>query len=139
MTAREVALYEENTLNQLQAIDLYNSTPQAALGGPLPHDLVYGSREGSPTVGSSTVQFEELQDSSPEQQDSSSERDTSSGHASSCDSPPPKRLRSGEQLGSESPEDSPDPLENPEVSRQERAVLIKMFKGTTTGSQTLSS
>ncbi len=102
-------------------IERYNATPQAILGDSSPHELVYGPREGS-----SSVLFEELPDSSPEQQDSSPERDTSSGCAS--DGPPSKRLRSDERLGSESSDDGPDPLENPAVSRQERTALIKLFK-----------
>jgi hypothetical protein len=124
MTTKNVALEDANAMRQLQATDRYNGTPQALLGNFSPHELIYGPREGT-----SSVRFEELPDSHQEQEESVS--DTSSDRDSSCDSPPSKRSRSDERMGRESPEsprDSPDPLENPEVSRQERAVLLKMFK-----------
>ena len=133
MTAREVARYDANTLRSVRAIDLHNVTPSAELGGVSPYDLVYGPREepesgesevvenlaydalfdarpGRIRVYSSSVHIEELEDS--EQKDSS-------------DSSSDERM---EDESSGPPRDSLDPLENPEVSRHERAVLLRMFK-----------
>jgi hypothetical protein len=45
MTAREVALYDANTLQHLRSIDLHNATPSSELGGFSPYALVYGPRE----------------------------------------------------------------------------------------------
>jgi hypothetical protein len=80
MTANEVALYDANTWERVRAIDSYNEISQARLGGFSPHELVYGSREGS-----SSVCIEELSDSSPDQ---GTIPDTHSGSDSSWESPP---------------------------------------------------
>jgi hypothetical protein len=68
MMAREAALYDDNTLRRLGAIDRHNLT--AGQDGFSPRDLVFGR-------SSSSVLIEEIQDSSPEQEDSSSDGDTS--------------------------------------------------------------
>jgi hypothetical protein len=116
--AREAALYDENTLRRLGAIDRHNLT--AGLDGFSPRDLVFGG-------SSSSVQIEEIQDSSSEQEDTSQDGDSSP----SGDPPSPKRFRSGEQVGSadsESHGGGLDSLDNPLVSRQERAALLTKFK-----------
>ncbi len=121
MTADEVALYDANTWERVRAIDSYNEISQARLGGFSPHELVYGSRESS-----SSVCIEELSDSSPDQ---GTVPNTHSGSDSPWESPPSKRSRSDERMGSESPESlCSDPLENLGVSRHERAILLKMFR-----------
>ncbi len=86
MTASEAALYDDNTLRKMDAVDRHNLF--VGESGFSPYNLVFGE-------GSTSVQFEELPDSPQEHQ--SPERDdsparTSTGTASSSDGPPPKRL-----------------------------------------------
>ena len=97
MTASEAALYDDNTLRRMDAVDRHNLT--VGDSGFSPHNLVFG--EESSSVPSS-VQFEELPDSP--QEDRSPERDdsparTSTGTASSSDGPPPETIAVGRTCG----------------------------------------
>ncbi len=98
--------------------------------GNLAYDAIFTARPGMARVHSSSVRIEELPDSFASSSVLPDSLVSLSGHDSSDDSPPTKRPRSGELMEdeSDSPRDIPDPLDNPKVSRHERAVLLKMFK-----------
>jgi hypothetical protein len=123
--ARGIALYDANTWVQKRFIDRRNATPQAALGGESPHDLVYGSGEIS-----SELRFGGRLGGLPrrEQQGSSSSAsfsDTQREERGLADDHPPKRIRL-EDLSAATPEQAP-PLSD--QSDSQRSSSVELFSG----------
>jgi hypothetical protein len=116
-------LYAHRSQVLSDAAAVYNRTPQGALGGASPYDLILNLPSTLLGQQSSSSETGEHRSQEP---DESLEADTSR------DSKRPRLVEHSDSDGSSSPSSpsySPTSTPaNPEVSRRERAVLLKMFR-----------